>query len=170
MPGSVYGIQNPIRNQSPRDSGMAVEFDRTIEVSTAPTDVWNRILEIDCIAGWVPIIGDVEEIERLVEYEAVLSDALGPFSMAADLEITVLEHAEPNHIRFKADGEDRQVGSRILVDATLDLAPTNAGSELRFHGSYEVSGRAATLGASMIRTKASAMIDKFEAGARTEFG
>ena len=149
---------------------MAVEFDREIDVQVPPARVWDRILELDCIAGWVKIIEDVEQVEHLDAYRAVLTDSLGPFKMSADLEIAVTQHEHPVLISFTADGEDRQVGSRIWVDATLNLEPNEAGSKLHFHGAYEVTGRAATLGASMIRTKASAMLDKFEAGAREEFG
>lgn len=148
---------------------MAVEFDRTIDVKSTPGEVWDRILELDCIAGWVNVIQDVEETAHLAAYTAVLADSLGPFRMAADLDIDVSEYTHPFLIRFTADGEDRQVGSRIWVDATLDLKVNETGSELRFHGEYEVTGRAATLGASMIRSKASALLDKFEAGARREF-
>lgn len=148
---------------------MAVEFDRTIGVDAPSIQVWDRILELDCIAGWVNIIRDVEEVEHLATYRAVLTDSLGPFKMSADLDITVTKQEHPVLISFTADGEDRQVGSRIWVEATLNLETIEAGSELRFHGKYEVTGRVATLGASMIRTKASAMLDKFEAGARKEF-
>lgn len=149
---------------------MAVEFDRTIDVKSTPAEVWDRILELDCIAGWVKIIQDVEETAHLAEYTAVLMDSLGPFRMSADLDIEVTEYVYPILIKFTADGEDRQVGSRIWVDATLDLKVDGTGSQLQFHGEYEVTGRAATLGASMIRSKASALLDKFEAGARLEFG
>lgn len=149
---------------------MAVEFDREIEVQATPQQIWDRILELDCIAGWVNIIEDVEQVEHLATYSAVLTDSLGPFKMSADLDIAVTQHDHPVLISFTADGEDRQVGSRIWVNATLNLEPNEAGSRLRFHGEYELTGRVATLGASMIRTKASAMLDKFEAGARNEFG
>ena len=149
---------------------MAVEFDRTIEVNAQPTQIWDRILELDCIAGWVNIIRDVEELEHLATYTAVLTDSLGPFKMSADLDITVTEQQHPVLISLTADGEDRQVGSRIWVEAFLELEPKEVGARLRFHGEYEVTGRVATLGASMIRTKATAMLDKFEAGARKEFG
>jgi len=149
---------------------MAVEFDRSIEVETPAEQVWARILELDCIPGWVPIIHDLEEIEHLARYEAVLQDSVGPFKLSADLDIFVTEHEHPSWIRIHVDGEDRHVGSRVRIEGTLTLEPTDAGSRLRFHGEYEVTGRVATLGASMIRTKATAMLDAFEVGAREEFG
>ncbi len=58
---------------------MAVEFDREIEVQATPQQIWDRILELDCIAGWVNIIEDVEQVEHLATYSAVLTDSLGPF-------------------------------------------------------------------------------------------
>ena len=83
---------------------------------------------------------------------------MGPFRMRADLDIQVRDVVEGRSLSLRAEGEDRQVASRIAVDATLriDDEPQvgNEGATVAVEGTYEVTGKIATLGASMIRSKA----------------
>src|SRR5690606_8752115 len=101
--------------------------------------------------------------EPLAAYDAVLQDRVGPFRLRADLAITVTEATEPTRLAIAAAGEDRQVRSRIAVDASLALSPADSGGGTRLHleGSYEVTGRVATLGASTINSKARKLVDEF---------
>jgi carbon monoxide dehydrogenase subunit G len=73
----------------------------------------------------------------------------------------VLEYEQPRYITVRAEGEDRQVRSRIVVTARVELNDTGQGSNLIVNGTYEVSGRVATLGAGAIRTKAGKVQDEF---------
>ena len=82
--------------------------------------------------------------------------------MKADLLITVVELDEPKSIAIKAVGEDRQVRSRITIDAAVHLRDQGNGStEVRISGTYEVTGKVATLGAGLIRSKARKMVEQF---------
>lgn len=138
-----------------------VDFERSIDVGSSPGKVWETITDAETVAGWVDLVGDVEEIEHLSRYSATLTDRLGPFRLSADLDIRVIELQAPSRLTFVADGEDRQVSSRIKVEATLTVSAGDRGSQLYVEGHYEVTGRVATLGASMIRTKGEAVLDDF---------
>lgn len=138
-----------------------VGFERSIPVSSPPQDVWQAVTDANRVAGWISLVGDVTELEPLSKYTATLSDRLGPFRLSADLEVDVTGIDPPNSITFVADGEDRQVNSRIKVDATLTLRPSPRGCDVVVSGTYEVTGRVATLGASMIRSKADNILNEF---------
>lgn len=138
-----------------------VDFERSIDVGSSPEKVWETITDAETVAGWVDLVGGVEEIEHLSRYSATLTDRLGPFRLSADLDIRVIELEAPSRLTFVADGEDRQVSSRIKVEATLTVSAGDRGSQLHVKGHYEVTGRVATLGASMIRTKGEAVLDDF---------
>jgi carbon monoxide dehydrogenase subunit G len=115
----------------------------------------------------VTVVESVDELSRLDHYTAVLATQLGPFRLRADLEVRVTDLDDGTSIRFFADGEDRQVASRITVDAGLRLVATDAGTEVITDGVYEVTGRVATIGASAIRNKADKILNEFfEAAAR----
>jgi carbon monoxide dehydrogenase subunit G len=98
-------------------------------------------------------------------------DRLGPFKLRADLVIDVSEVVPGEHIRVRAAGEDRQVASRIGIDAVLALedAP-DGGSRVAVTGSYEVIGKVATMGAGMIRQKAAKVLDEFFGHVAGELG
>lgn len=145
-----------------------VEFARTLNISSSAEAVWNVVTDVDRVASWVSVLGDVETEVPLSSYRAKLTDRLGPFRLTADLAVDVVELDEGSTIRFAADGEDRQVASRIQVDARLTLVPAGSGTDVRVEGSYEVTGRVATLGASMIRAKGEKILDEFFANAARE--
>lgn len=126
--------------------------------------------DVHRVADWVEVVGNVDELKYLSKYRARLTDRLGPFRLAADLDVEVVEADAERLIRFVADGEDRQVASRILIEAQLGLAAGESGTTVSVEGKYEVTGRVATLGASMIKSKGEKILDQFFTAAENEFG
>ena len=62
---------------------------------------------------------------------------------------------EGRHLAINVAGEDRQVGSRVTVAATLDVVlRDDGGSQVQIDGSYEVTGKVASMGTGTIRKKA----------------
>lgn len=145
---------------------MRESVDREFVVGAARADVWGRFLVVDEVAGWLPVLHSVTEVEPLSAYEAVLEDKVGRFALRADLRIDVVTVDEPVELAVRARGEDRQVRSRIMIDAAARLADDGPDrTRVRLVGSYEITGRVATLGAGVIRSKATKMIDQFCAAA-----
>lgn len=145
-------------------------IERTIDVGLAPPEAWARLTDVAEVASWLPILEQVTERERLAAYDAVLQDRVGPFRLRADLAIKVTAATEPSLLAIEAAGEDRQVRSRIAVDASLELTPGEHGNGTRLHldAGYEVTGRVATLGAATINSKARKLVDEFCARAEAE--
>ena len=145
---------------------VAERFNETFTVAKDSRACWDVLTDVKRIAGWVPVISEVVERDHLASYSAVLEDRVGPFRMRADLDVTVTSLTEHESISIRADGEDRQIGSRITVDATMALEPSDDGCVVPIHGAYEVTGRAATMGAATIKQKANKMLDEFMSAAR----
>src|SRR5699024_8361495 len=97
----------------------------------------------------------------------VLMDRIGPFRLRADLDILLTNVVDKTSLMVLASGEDRQVASRISVEANLRLRPEAAGAEVSVDGHYEVSGKVATMGAGTINKKATKIIDEFFDGVAT---
>jgi carbon monoxide dehydrogenase subunit G len=146
----------------------AAQFTRTIDVGSDAGTCWERLTDVERVAQWVSIVGAVRELEPLHAYTAVLEDRMGPFRLRADLAIDVSDVVDGHKVRLRATGEDRQVASRIGVDATLRLESHGNGTTVTVDGTYEVTGRIATLGASMIRSKADKLLEEFFAAAGRE--
>lgn len=141
---------------------MRESVEREFAVAAARAAVWERLMEVPTVASWLPILHSVAEVEPLARYEAVLEDKVGPFALRADLGINVVALDEPVEVAVQARGEDRQVRSRIMIDAAVQLMEENPTlTRIRLSGSYEITGRVATLGAGVIRSKAAKLIDAF---------
>ena len=149
----------------PRES-----FERRLEVAASPEETWSTITDVDRVASWVSVVGAVDTLELLARYSAVLADRLGPFSLKADLDVVVTDIDMGRSISFRAEGEDRQVASRIQVEATMELAPAGPGTDVSVSGFYEVGGRVAALGSSTVRSKAGKILDEFFSAAERELG
>lgn len=139
----------------------SVDFARRLSVASDPSRVWDTLTDVERLAAWITVVGNVREVSRLDSYTAVLADRLGPFRLSADLDINVVDVEEGSSIRFVAEGEDRQVASRITIDGQLSLTTEGSMTVIEVSGRYEVTGRVATLGASMIRSKGETILDQF---------
>jgi carbon monoxide dehydrogenase subunit G len=144
---------------------MKQEFHEVLQLKATPEAVWKTVSDIPTVLSWISIVGSVQEIQRGERYSVVLEDKLGPFRLRADLDIAVRERVDGRSIRATGDGEDRQAGSRLIIEVALDVAERDYGTELDVSGTYEVTGRPAALGAGSIRKKAAKILTEFFASA-----
>jgi len=141
------------------------EFQETVRLAASRPAVWTTVSDIPTVLSWISIVGAAETVEPGERYTALLEDRMGPFKLRADLDIGVGERVEAALLRAHADGEDRQIGSRLTIEVTLALSDDGEGTAVDVHGAYEVTGRPASLGASSIRKKASKVLSEFFASA-----
>jgi carbon monoxide dehydrogenase subunit G len=148
------------------------DFQETVRLTSGRDAVWATVSEIPTVLSWISIVGQAEEVADGApgRYRALLEDRLGPFKLRADLDIVVTERVEGELIRARGEGEDRQIGSRLVIDVTLALTDggDGDGTTVDVRGSYEVTGRPAALGASSIRKKASKVLAEFFGSAERE--
>ncbi|OAN35113.1 CoxG family protein [Mycolicibacterium iranicum] len=146
------------------------EFHRDLAVKAAPGDTWEALTDVPRLVGWVSIVENAVELEHLSKYTAVLMDRLGPFKLRADLDVTVSDVEGGRSLKVKAVGEDRQVGSRLLIIATMQVRPTTQGSTIVVDGVYEVTGKVASMGSGTINKKAEKVMDEFFGAAGGDLG
>lgn len=147
------------------------EFGRELTVSATPARAWETLIDVPVLVSWISVLEQAEEQEHLQRYTAVLLDRLGPFKLRADLAITLSDVRTEEHVTVHAEGEDRQVGSRLVVDATLDLEPAgDGGTTVRVDGVYEVTGKVAAMGGGTINKKAEKIIAEFFSNAEKVLG
>ena len=143
-------------------------------MDAARGDVWPRLLDVHAVASWLPIMHSVTEVSSGPSgmdgssFQAAFEDKVGPFSLRADLHIEVAGVRDSEEVSIRARGEDRQIRSRIMIDAAARLSDAGPDqTRVRLSGSYEITGRVATLGAGLIRSKATKLIDTFCTNAAT---
>jgi uncharacterized protein len=146
------------------------EFRRDLHIKSSPTDSWDALVDVPRLVGWVSIVENAVELEPLSKYTAVLMDRLGPFKLRADLDVTVSDVQPGSSLKVRAVGEDRQVGSRLLVLATMAVRPESHGSTIVVDGVYEVTGKVASMGPGTINKKAQKILDEFFGAASDDLG
>lgn len=146
------------------------EFTRTLTVTSDVERAWAVLTDAQQIVSWVDIIHSVEEIEHLKSYTAVLEDRVGPFRLRADLSIDATIAAEGRVIEIEAAGQDRSVGSQLRIEARLELTEAAQGSSITVSGEYSVTGRVASMGSGIVRTKGDLAIDQFISNAGQALG
>jgi carbon monoxide dehydrogenase subunit G len=147
------------------------EFRRELTVLASPEESWKTLTDVPLLVSWMAIVEDAQEIEPLGRYTGVLMDRLGPFKLRADLDIVITDLVPGRSITFRASGEDRQVGSRLVIEATMSIEPRETeGSVAQFTGFYEVTGRVASMGSGTINKKAEKIMAEFFAAAESALG
>lgn len=136
-------------------------FSRELGLPGTAEGYWTTLTDVPTLVSWISVLHEGNEIEPMRRYSAVLMDRVGPFKVRADLDIFVSDVQYGSQARLAAQGEDRQVASRIGVDVMVRLVPGDPGTLLSVAGTYEVTGRIATLGAGTIRKKADKILDEF---------
>jgi carbon monoxide dehydrogenase subunit G len=144
---------------------MHQEFHETIQFDAQRDAVWAIVSDIPTVLSWISIVEAVEEVEPGERFGVVLADKLGPFKLRADVNVVVGEREPGSSIRARGDGEDRQIGSRLVIEVALALEERDGSTQLDLSGSYEVTGRPASLGAGAIRKKAANILAEFFASA-----
>lgn len=146
----------------------SADFDRTLEVGSSPQRCWEVLTDVQKVAGWVTVAGDVTEHEHLSTYDVVLADQFGPFKLKADVAVEVTDLTDGESIRFRAQGADRHVGTSINAEAHMALTPTGSGTAIRVAGRYSVLGSVAAMGTSTIKKKADTILEEFFSAAAAE--
>jgi carbon monoxide dehydrogenase subunit G len=146
----------------------SAEFERSLDVGRSPAECWGVLTDVHKVANWVSVVGEVDEIDHLQSYRAVLEDQFGPFKLRADLDITVTDLDEGKSIAFRAKGEDRAVSTSIVVDGTLALQSAESGTTIHVKGRWNVIGTVATMGSGTIHKKADTIMEEFFTAAEAE--
>lgn len=147
------------------------QFVRELVVTSTAEQAWSVLTDVERLTTWVGIVHDVVELSRLEKYTAVLLDKVGPLKLRADLDISANVVTDGREIELRASGRDRAVDSRIAVSARLVLQELGDGrTSIRTDGTYQVTGRAASMGSGVIRKKADRILADFFSNAAGELG
>ena len=124
-------------------------------------DVWPLLRDVPMISRCSTAVSQVEELEPGLRWTARLVRRVGRFQLSAPLLVTAVEEESGRVLGVRAAGEDAQVGSRLVAEVRLSLLDNSEGSVLEVSGSYEVTGKLASLGAGAVRKHAQQMVDEF---------
>ena len=132
--------------------------------------VWALFWDLPRIAGLLPGCEGVDVIDD-THYRAHVAQKVGPFKVAMDIDLEVLESEAEKRVVLSGGGHDR-LGNRLsLHRLALELAPAAAGAtEVSYSIDFTLYGRMASLGGSVVKRKAEDMRVEFTRAIIEELG
>jgi uncharacterized protein len=141
---------------------MRETFQRTMVVHDVDVaDVWTSLRDVELLAGCSTSVGGVTEQVPDKEWTVVLKKTVGRFSVSAPLTVAIVDESEQRSLRVHGRGTDTKIGARLDVTASMQIEQVESGVQLTLDGAYEMTGRIANLGASLVRRHGNEMIDEF---------
>lgn len=140
---------------------MRGSFERRTQVAASPADVWATLHDVDLLASYSSHLGPVTTVEPERVWRTTLQDRVGPLKLSAPMEVELVAETAMVEVSIRGSGQDRGPGTRLVVEASVLLDQTNGATHLSLKGWYDLSGRAASLGAAVVRRQAERMIDEF---------
>ena len=140
----------------------------TVQADSATA--WALFWDLPRIAGLVPGCESVEAIDE-THYRARIAQKVGPFKVAMDLDLEVLESEVEKRVVVSGGGHDRMGNRLSLSRLALELAPAADGkTEVSYSIDFKLYGRMATLGSSVVKRRAEEVRVEFTRAIINELG
>lgn len=130
-----------------------MEFADEVRLSATPAQTWDTLVDFRRIAACVPGCEDVEELEPLARYHAMMRQRVGPFRLDVPLDIDVQDVRPGEAIRARARGRDRLTQTAVTATLSVTLTPDDTGTRLGVVTDLQVTGKVAALGHSVIKRR-----------------
>ncbi|WP_454690673.1 CoxG family protein [Achromobacter aloeverae] len=136
------------------------------------SQLWAIFFDVKRVATLIPGCENVEEVEKLKVFSAVMRQKIGPFKLDVPTRIDVESYETERQVRLKAAGSDKATGTSIDVGMEVNLEEQRDGDEvlckLDVSASMQVAGRLASLGYPIVRKRSEQLFAEFEERLRAE--
>lgn len=149
-----------------------MEFKIDATLPTTASALWQIFFDVQRVAILIPGCEDVQEIERLQQYSAVMRQKIGPFKLEMPSRIVIESHEPERSLVLYASGSDQRTGTAI--DVRMHIAMQEQASsegvqcQLGVQASLLVTGRLASLGYPIVKKRSEELFLEFERRLRAQ--
>ena len=150
---------------------MLLQVSEELGLGASQDKVWKLLRDTPRLAALLPGVETVTPLDEpgAEAYQAKASDKIGPFKVALNLEIRVIEAREPVSLKAGIKGSDSIGLNRITGSLHITLIPASASARMRFEADIEILGKLATLGATPIRRRTTEKFAEFARNIQAQF-
>jgi carbon monoxide dehydrogenase subunit G len=150
---------------------MLLKLNEELNLDASPEDVWRLLRDTPRLGALLPGVEHVTPVDEpgVEAYRAEASDKIGPFKVALNLGIRVVEVQESSLLKASITGADSIGLSRITGTLSVALSRASSATQVRFEAEIEILGKLATLGAVPIRRRATQMFAEFARNVQAQF-
>lgn len=140
-----------------------MKFESQTSVKCSKQALWSLLFDVTRVAALIPGCSDVEEIEPLKQYRALIRQKVGPFKFEMPCEIAVDEYQEMERVGITASGKDKKTATSALVQLIMNLTDANDAVNIDIDADIQISGKLATLGFPVVKKKCAEIFKEFDA-------
>ena len=139
-------------------------------VSATVDAAWAFFWDLPRVAGCLPGCESIESIGDGA-YRAQITQRVGPFQIAMSMEVSIQEAVEKQRVVVTGHGKDR-IGNRLHINRlALELSEPQPGqTEVGYVMDFNLYGRLATLGNTVVKRKAEEIRAEFSRRIASELG
>lgn len=134
--------------------------------------LWAIFFDVKRVATLIPGCENVEEVEALKTFSAVMRQKIGPFKLDVPTRIDIESYELERQVELKAAGRDKATGTTIDVSMIVNLDEQRDGEQtlckLDVSAGMQVAGRLASLGYPIVRKRSEQLFAEFEERLRAE--
>lgn len=145
-----------------------MKFETKTSVETSKDALWSLLFDVTRVAGLIPGCSDVEELEPLKEYTALIRQKVGPFKFEMPCDIVVDDYVENERVGITASGKDKKTSTGVSVKLSLILEEEDANVTINIDADIQISGKLATLGFPVVKRKCTDIFREFDANLHEE--
>ncbi len=135
-----------------------MDYEGTFTTKAPPERVFEFLLNPNEISKCLPDLQSVD-VKSEDKFDAVARIGIGAIRGNFTFHLAVVEKEPPRHARLKAQGSGS--GSRIDLDATMDLEPANGGTNMKWRAETKLGGLVATIGQRLVSGTAEKTVNDF---------
>ncbi|MEN9889415.1 MAG: hypothetical protein RL559_1452 [Pseudomonadota bacterium] len=143
-----------------------MDFKIDATLPTSASALWQIFFDVQRVAALIPGCEDVQEIEHLQRYAAVMRQKIGPFKLEVPAQITIESHEPERSLVLCANGSDRHTGTAIDVRMHIGLKEQSVaeGAQCRLdvEATLQVTGRLASLGYPIVKKRSEELFQEFQ--------
>ena len=137
------------------------EFKGTFNVAAPQEEVWKLLLDVQRLASSIPGCEHVEQIDDST-FKVRIKVKVGPISTTQNATLRLTELDPPHHLASEGQGDDRRLGSKVDLKASVDLRSLgDSETQVDYAINVKVLGRLGMLGDAVMRKKAKEVSDEF---------
>lgn len=132
----------------------------TVTVPATRGIVWETVRDPEVLTACVKGAEEMEQVSER-EYEGVIRQTIAGVGVEMSGELQIEEWDAPEWLRFTGVGSDSRTGSRMEIDAEVELTDGGMQTTLAYDVEVTFTGKLATLGSRVLRRQIQTNIDAY---------
>ena len=133
----------------------------SVRIDAPAQAVWDVLLDVDAIAGLMPGVESVTQIDERT-FDGTILASVGPISGSFAFRARILDSTPPRTMTAEVLGSDSVTRSTVRVDTGFTLDPIDDGAtNLAYRADVQIQGRLAILGDMVLRATAALILEEF---------